>query len=91
MEKRSTVKHEEVGNIEDKIFVIFDIFLEQSKRKENVWLLTNNGSTNYANLLVIVASHVSLVITSPWFKSVSKHDPYITFTFKLHKTSASYT
>jgi len=25
MEKRSTVKHEEVGNIEKKIFVIFDI------------------------------------------------------------------
>ena len=30
--KRSTVKHKEVGNIEDKIFVIFDIFLKQSKK-----------------------------------------------------------
>jgi len=59
------VKHEEVGNIEDKIFVVFDIFLKQSKRKENQWLLTTNDSTNHANLLVIVASHVSLAITSP--------------------------
>ena len=31
----------------------------------------------HANLVVIVASHVSLVITSPWFKSFSKHDPYV--------------
>ena len=29
--KKSTVKHEEVGNIEEMIFVIFDIFLKQSK------------------------------------------------------------
>ena len=57
-------------NIEDKIFVIFDIFLKQNKRKENPWLLTNNGSTNHANLLVIIASHVSLAITSSWFKRV---------------------
>jgi len=46
------------------------------KKKENSWLLTTNGSTNHADLLVIVVSHVSLDITSPWFKSVSKHDPY---------------
>ena len=31
-EKRSTMKHEEVGNIEDKIFVVFDIFLKQSEK-----------------------------------------------------------
>ena len=31
-EKRSTVEHEEVGNIKDKIFMIFDIFLKQSKK-----------------------------------------------------------
>ena len=33
MKKRSAVKHEEVGNIEKKIFVIFDIFLKQSGKK----------------------------------------------------------
>ena len=31
-EKRSTVKHEEVGNIEKIVFVVFDIFLKQSKK-----------------------------------------------------------
>jgi len=35
------------GNIEDKIFVVFEIYLKQSKKeKENSWLLTTNGSTN---------------------------------------------
>jgi len=67
------MKHK-VGNIEKLVLLIFDIFLKQSKRKENPWLLTTNGSTKHANLLMIVASHVSLAITSPWFKSVSKHD-----------------
>jgi len=33
--------------------------------KENSWLLTTNYSTNYADLLVIVASHESLAITNP--------------------------
>ena len=33
MKKRSTVKHKEVGNIEDKIFVIFEIFLKQSEKE----------------------------------------------------------
>ena len=32
MEKRSTVKYKEVGNIEDKIFVIFEMFLKQSEK-----------------------------------------------------------
>ena len=27
-EKRSTVKHKEVGNIEEMVFVIFEIFLK---------------------------------------------------------------
>jgi len=36
--------------------------------KENSWLLTTNWSTNYANLLVIIASHGSLAITSPWLQ-----------------------
>ena len=36
--------------------------------KENSWLLTTNFSTNHANLLVIVASHGSLAITSPWLQ-----------------------
>ena len=36
--------------------------------KENSWLLTTNCSTNYANLLVIVTSHGSLTITSPWLQ-----------------------
>ena len=38
--KRSTVKHEEEGNIEDKIFVIFEIFLKQSE-KERKLMATN--------------------------------------------------
>ena len=47
MKKRGTVKHEEVGNIEKNIFVVFEIYLKQSKKdKENPWLLTTNGSTN---------------------------------------------
>ena len=36
--------------------------------KENSWLLTTNCSINHANLLVIVASHESLAITSPWLQ-----------------------
>jgi len=74
-------KREEYGenkdrNIEEKVFVIFEfIFKTKYRMKENLWLLTTNGSTNYVNLLVIVATHVSLTITSPWFKSFSKHDP----------------
>jgi len=36
--------------------------------KENSWLLTTNCSTSHANLLVIVASHGSLVITNPWLQ-----------------------
>ena len=43
---RSTVKHEEVRNIEKKIFVIFDISKNKVKKKENPWLLTTNDSTN---------------------------------------------
>ena len=31
-EKRSTVKHEEVGNIEEIVFVIFGIFRKQSEK-----------------------------------------------------------
>ena len=64
-EKRSTVKHKEVGNIEKNIFVVFDSISKiKWKRKKNSWVLTTNGSNNHANLLVIVASHVSLAITS---------------------------
>jgi len=74
------MKKEEYGetrrseNIEDKTSVIFEIYLKQSKKKENSWLLTTKCSTNYTNMLVIVASHVSLATTSPWLKSISKHD-----------------
>ena len=49
--------------------------LNKVKRERKPMATTTNGSTNHANLLVIVASHVSLVITSPRFKSVSKYDP----------------
>ena len=41
MEKRSTVKQKEVENIEDKIFVIFEIYLKQSE-KERKLMATNN-------------------------------------------------
>ena len=33
MKKRSTVKHKEEGNIEDEIFVVFEIFLKQSEKE----------------------------------------------------------
>ena len=75
MKREECGENKEVGNIEKMIFVIFDILLKQSKKKNNSWLPTTNGSTNHANLLVIVASHVSLPFTSSWFKRVSKHDP----------------
>ena len=39
--ENSTVKHEEVKNIEKMIFVIFDIFLKQSKKKRKLM------ATNY--------------------------------------------
>ena len=39
-EKRSTMKHEEVGNIEKNIFVVFDVFLKQSE-KEREPIATN--------------------------------------------------
>ena len=38
------------------------------KWEEDSWQLTTNWSTNYANLLVIVASHESLAITSAWLQ-----------------------
>ena len=38
------------------------------KRKEDSQKLTNKCSTNHANFLVIVASHESLAITSPWLQ-----------------------
>jgi len=40
MKKRSTVKHEEMGNIEKNIFIVFDIFLKQSE-KERKPMATN--------------------------------------------------
>ena len=40
--------------------------------KENSWILTTNCSTNHANLLVIVASHGSLSITTPWLQETIK-------------------
>jgi len=40
MKKRSTVKHEEVRNIEKNIFMVFDIFLKQSE-KERKHMATN--------------------------------------------------
>ena len=44
-EKRSTVKHKEVGNVEKNLFMIFGIFLNKVKKKENSRLLTTNDST----------------------------------------------
>ena len=38
------------------------------KKKENSCLLTSKYLTNQANLLVIAASHGSLVITNPWLQ-----------------------
>ena len=45
--KRVTVKHKEVRNIEKNIFVVFEIYFKNKvKKKENLWLLTTNDSTN---------------------------------------------
>ena len=80
-EKKQRMKREvysenkEVGNMEKNGF--FD-FVCMSKTK---WKRKKTHGINYywlhqhANLLVIVASHVSLAIISPWFKSISKHNP----------------
>ena len=35
-EKKSTVKHEEVGNIEKFVFVIFGLFLKQSEEERKL-------------------------------------------------------
>ena len=46
-EKRSTVKYEEVGNIEKNVFVIFVVFLKQSEKERKLMVLTTtNDSTN---------------------------------------------
>ena len=39
-EKRSTIKHKEVGNIEKNVFMVFDIFLNHSE-KERKSMATN--------------------------------------------------
>ena len=36
-EKRSTVKHKDVGSIKKNMFVIFGMFLNKVKKKENSW------------------------------------------------------
>ena len=45
-EKRGTVKYEEVGNIENNVFVIFVVFLKQSEKERKLMALTTNDSTN---------------------------------------------
>ena len=45
MKKRSTVKHEEVGNIEKNIFIVFDIFLKQSEKERKPMATNTNKST----------------------------------------------
>ena len=37
MKREEYGENKEVGNIEKMIFMIFDIFLKPSKRKENPW------------------------------------------------------
>ena len=41
MEKRSTMKYEEVENIEKNMFVVYGIFLKQSEKERNL------TATNY--------------------------------------------
>ena len=60
--------------------MVFDSIYKTKWKRKKTHLLTTNGSTKHDNLLVIVASHVSLDITGPWFKSVSKHDPNVNST-----------
>ena len=45
-EKRSTMKHKEVGNIEKNIFVVFVVFLKQSEKERKPMATTTNDSTN---------------------------------------------
>ena len=35
--EKSTVKHEEMGNIKEKIFVILEIYLKQSKKRKKTY------------------------------------------------------
>jgi len=35
--EKSTMKHKEVGNIEKMVFVIFDIYLKQSKKRKKTY------------------------------------------------------
>jgi len=91
MKREEYGENKKVRNTEKIVFVIFVILLKQSKKERKPMAITTNGSTNHANLLVIVASHISLAITSPWFKGVSKHDPCDNFHIKINTTSTSYT
>ena len=43
-------------------------FKNKIKREEDPWQLTTKCSANHANLLVIVASHRFMAITSPWLQ-----------------------
>ena len=45
-EKEKYGENKEVGNIEKNVFVIFGMLPKQVKKKENLWLLTTNDSTN---------------------------------------------
>ena len=58
--------------------------------KENSWLLTTNCSTNHANLLVIVASHRSLAITSPWLQETIQSLTHKIVLLYSNNTSISY-
>ena len=46
MKREEYGENKEVGNIKKNVFVVFDIFLKQSEKKENSRLLTTNDSTN---------------------------------------------
>ena len=73
--KREEYDENKDRNIEEKVFVILRLFLKQSKNRRKLMATSYSWLHQYANLLVIVATHVSLTITSPWFKSFTKHDP----------------
>ena len=45
-EKRITVNHKEVGNIENKMFVFLFVCLKQSEKERKLMALTTNDSTN---------------------------------------------
>ena len=66
-------------------------FKNKIKREEDSWQLTAKCSTNHADLLVIVTSHGSLAITSPWLQEAIQNMAYklVSHIQNLHQEQAN--